>query len=158
MGNKLNFTFEEFFKSDIAKANGIDNTTKDPRHLNNWMNLVCYCLQPIRDHIVNSKLGTCLIIEGAYRCPKLVNILKSSKTGHPDGECADIRVPNLSQEKLFTIIVDMFKSGKIEYDQLIWEKDSNCIHIGYRGPNNRKETLIRTKDSSGYHYQNFIIK
>ena len=56
MGKILNFTFEEFFNSDIAKAKGINNTTSNPKHLNNWMNLVHFVLQPIRNKVVSSKL------------------------------------------------------------------------------------------------------
>ena len=56
------------------------------------MNLVHFVLQPIRDKVVSSKLGTCLRIVGAYRSPKLVLVLGSAKTGHPDGECADLVV------------------------------------------------------------------
>ena len=42
MSKKLNFTFQEFFNSDIAKINNIDNTTCNPIYLTNWMNLVVY--------------------------------------------------------------------------------------------------------------------
>ena len=158
MGKILNFTFEEFFNSDIAKAKGINNTTSNPKHLNNWMNLVHFVLQPIRNKVVSSKLGTCLKVVGAYRSPKLVLALGSAKTGHPDGECADLVVPGITQEKLFNFIIDMYKNKEIEYDQLIWEKDSNCVHIGYRGTQNRKQTMIRTKVGGKYHYENVLIK
>lgn len=149
---RLNFTFEEFFHSDIAKKNNINNTTTNPTYLNNWMNLVVYCLQPIRD-----KLDKPIIITGAYRCPKLVKILNSSTTGHPQGECADIKATDLTQKQLFEFIIDMFKNGEIEYDQLIWEKDSNCIHIGYRGKNNRKQTMIRDIVKGSYVYKTIHI-
>lgn len=154
MAKKLNFTFQEFFKSDEANKLGLSNTTSNPVHLNNWMNLVHFCLQPIRDKIVNTKLGSSLIICGAFRCAKLVQIKGWAKTGHPDGECADLKVNGVSSEKLFRFIHQMFLNKEIEYDQLIWEKDSNCVHIGYRGDNNRKQTMIRSLLNGKYIYAN----
>lgn len=154
MSKVLNFTFQEFFKSDEAKRLGLANTTTNPVHLNNWMNLVVFCLQPIRNKIVSSKLGPYLNIEGAFRCAKLVEIKHWSKTGHPDGECADLSVPGVSSEKLFYFIYDMKKKNEIDYDQLIWEKDTNCVHIGYRGDKCRHQTMIRTVKSGQYIYTN----
>ena len=152
MGKRLNFTFEEFFKSDEAKKLGLDNTTKNPEYLNNWMNLVHFVLQPIRDKVVKTNLGTCLIICGAFRCLELVIKKGWSKQGHPSGECADIKVPNVPCERLFNFIREMIKLGEIEVDQLIWEKDSNCIHIGYRGRRNRKQIMIRTIENNKFKY------
>lgn len=153
MSKKLNFTFQEFFNSDIAKINNIDNTTCNPIYLTNWMNLVVYCLQPIRD-----KLGKPITITGAYRSPKLVEKLKSSTTGHPQGQCADLAVTGLSQENLFNFIIEMYKNKEIEYDQLIWEKDSNCVHIGYKTSGNRCQTMVRDKINGKYIYTNIDIK
>ncbi len=153
MAKKLNFTFQECFKSDIAKAYGINNTTSNPEYLNNWMNLVVYCLQPIRD-----KLGKPMNITGAFRSPKLVEKLKSSTTGHPQCQCADLSVNGMTQEQLFNFIKDMYKNGEIEYDQLIWEKDSNCVHIGYKTTVNRHQTMIRDKINGKYIYTNVDIK
>ena len=153
MGKRLNFTFEEFFKSDEAKKLGLDNTTKNPTYLNNWMNLVHFVLQPVRDKIVKNKIGSCLIICGAFRCPELVRIKGWSKTGHPQGECADLKVPQVSSEKLFYFIKDMIVKKEIDVDQLIWEKDSNCVHVGYRGTSNRNQVMIRTIINGKFDYK-----
>lgn len=145
MVDKLYFTFlSDLFNSDTAKAHGIKNTTNDPRILTNLLYLVWYCLNPLR-----VLLGVPIIIECAYRCPALNKILNGAATGHPEGYCADIRVSGWTQEKLFYRIIDFIKLGKIEVDQLIWERDSNCVHISYRLNNNRHEIKIRTKTSAG---------
>ena len=98
------------------------------------------------------------ILTGADRSPKLVEKLKSSTTGHPQGQCADLAVTGLSQENLFNFIIEMYKNKEIEYDQLIWEKDSNCVHIGYKTSGNRCQTMVRDKINGRYIYTNIDIK
>ena len=148
MAEKLYFNFlQDMFNSDTAKRNGINNTTSDPRILTNLLNLIWYCLNPAR-----VLLGVPVIVECAYRCPALNKILKGAPTGHPEGYCADIKVKGWTQEKLFNALVGFIRAGKLEVDQLIWEKDSNCVHIAFRLGNNRHEILIRTYDTKNKKY------
>ena len=152
MTNKLYFDFiNDMFNSDIAKRNGIDNTTKDPKILTRLMQLIWYFLNPVRIF-----LGVPIIVECAYRCPTLNEKVNGSPTGHPEGYCADIRVNGWTQEKLFYSIVELTRTGKIkEWDQIIWEKDTNCVHVSYRHNNNRKQIMIRTYSKTrGYVYSN----
>lgn len=146
MADKLFFDFvNDMFNSDTAKSNGINNTTNNPQILTNLLYLIWYLLNPLR-----ILLGVPIIVECAYRCHALNVILGGSSTGHPQGYCADISVNGWSQEKLFKKIVEQVKAGKItEFDQIIWEQDSNCVHLGYRHGNNRKQILIRYKDKDG---------
>ena len=134
--DKLYFDFNELFHSDIAKERGINNTTSSPTILTRLTQLVFYCLNPLRQ-----KLGLPISIECAYRCAKLNEILKGAATGHPEGYCADIKVSGMTQVQLF----DFIRKLGIEYDQLILEhnKDGDCVHIGYRHNNNRKQTMVR---------------
>ena len=139
MTEKLYFNFmQDMFNSATAKARGINNTTNDPRILTNLLNLIWYCLNPLR-----VLLGLPVIIECAYRCPELNTILNGASTGHPEGYCADIKVNGWSQEKLFYKIIGFIREGKLEVDQLIWERDSNCVHISFRLNNNRHQIKIR---------------
>lgn len=133
----LNFTMSELIHSDIAIKHNINNMP-DINSLDNMLNLIVYCLQPIRD-----KLGKPITITSGYRCSRLVEILKSSKTGHPQGQCADLKVNGMTQQSLF----DFIRKSGIEYDQLILEDnaDGYCVHIGYRKGNNRRETLLRDR-------------
>lgn len=153
MTEKLYFDFvNDLFNSDTAKKRGIKNTTDNPRILTNLLNLVWYLLNPLR-----VLLGVPIIIECAYRCHALNIIFGGASTGHPEGYCADIRVKGWTQEKLFKKIVELVRSGKItEYDQIIWEQDSNCVHLSYRHGSNRKEILVRSLDENKrYKYINY---
>ena len=153
MAEKLYFDFvNDMFNSSTAKARGIDNTTSNPQILTNLLNLIWYLLNPIRIF-----LGVPIIVVCAYRCHALNLIFNGTSTGHPQGYCADIMVKGWTQEKLFNKIVELVRAKKIiEFDQIIWEQDSNCVHLGYRHGNNRKQVLIRYKDKNGkLVYKNF---
>lgn len=148
--NKLYFNFiSDLFNSETAKKHGIKNTTNDPRILTNLLYLVWYCLNPLR-----ILLGLPVIVECAYRCPALNNLIKGAATGHPEGYCADIKVNGMTQKELFYKIIEFIKAGKLEVDQLIWEQDTNCIHISYRLGNNRHQIMIRKVVQGKFVYTN----
>lgn len=153
MTKKLNFTFQEFFDSETAKKNKIDNSTSNPIYLTNWMNLVVFCLQPIRE-----KLNKALNIVSAYRCEKLNLIVGGSNTSqHSNGMAADLSAKSMTKKELFEFIINMYKNNEIEFDQLIWEQDSNCVHISYNTAGNRKQILIRYKLNGKLVYENYKI-
>ncbi len=168
---ELNFTFAEFFRSDYAKRLDVDNVTSDPKILTTIMTTVCCLLQPIRmlcnmfdivtpDNDLNpyktyeliklSKVTNIgLNLTGGFRsktliekCKKLLGITMAS-TGHPDGECADLNRPGWTNLKLFCVLKALHKAGYLDFDQLIYEYDTNCCHVGYRGKKNRNQIMIR---------------
>ena len=136
----LNFTISELIKSNTAIKYNINNMP-DINSLDNILKLIVYCLQPIRN-----KLGKPIIVTNGYESFALWEKLDElgynpSKTSqHLKGQAADLIVNGMTQEQLFNFIR---KSG-VTYDQLIWEQDSNCVHVSY-SDKNRKETLIRNK-------------
>lgn len=138
----LNFTISELIKSDTAARYNINNMP-DIYSLDNMLNLIWYCLQPLRD-----KLGKPIIITNGFRCfalwKKLDDLgLNPSKTSqHLKGQAADLVVNGMTQEALFNFI----KKSGIEFDQLIWEQDNNCVHISFVKGKNRKQILIRDKN------------
>lgn len=148
---KLYFDFEnDMFNSATAKAQGINNTTNNPLILTRLLHLIYYLLNPLR-----ILLGVPVTVECAYRCQALNKILGGASTGHPEGYCADIKVNGWTQEKLFNEIVKLVRCGKIkDFDQIIWEKDSNCVHVSYRRGNNRKQLMIRTVKNGKFVYIN----
>lgn len=148
---KLYFDFEnDMFNSATAKARGINNTTNNPVILTRLLHLIYYLLNPLR-----ILLGVPVTVECAYRCPALNKIFCGASTGHPEGYCADIKVNGWTQEKLFNEIVKLIRCGKIkDFDQIIWEKDSNCVHVSYRHRNNRKQLMIRTVKNGKFVYIN----
>lgn len=138
----LNFTISELIKSDTAAKYNINNMP-DIYSLDNMLNLIWYCLQPLRD-----KLGKPIIITNGFRCfalwKKLDDLgLNPSKTSqHLKGQAADLVVNGMTQEALFNFI----KKSGVEFDQLIWEQDNNCVHISFVKGKNRKQILIRDKN------------
>ena len=151
MKDRLYFDFvNDLFNSAIAKNRGINNTTSNPLVLTRLMQLTYYVLNPFR-----TWLGKPVIVESGYRCKDLNIILGGSDSGHPEGYCADIVVKGMTQEQLFLKVVECFRAGIIEIDQLIWEQDSNCVHIGYRHNNNRHQIMVRKKVNDKFVYSNY---
>ena len=141
MTTSLNFSMSELIHSDTAVKYKINNMP-DISSLDRMLKLIYFCLQPLRD-----KLGKPIRIVGGYRSYALwlklqelgLNPAKNSQ--HMTGEAADLSVEGMTKEKLFHFI----RLAGIDFDQLIWEQDNNCVHISYRHGNNRKEVLIRNK-------------
>lgn len=132
----LNFKMSELIYSDTAIKNNINNMP-DINALDCLLNLLFYVLQPLRD-----KLKKAIIVVCAYRNYEVNRLVGGSKTSqHLKGQAADIKVTGMTQQALF----DFIRKSGIEYDQLIWEQDTNCVHISFVKGKNRKETLIRNK-------------
>ena len=125
----LNFKISELIHSDIAVQNNINNMP-DINSLDNMLNLIFYCLQPIRD-----KIQKPMIITSGYRCQK-INSLAGGKTNsqHLKGEAADFKISGMNPNQIINII----KTTNIEYDQLINEYDK-WVHISYSKGKNRNQ-------------------
>ena len=128
---QLNFSIKELIHSDNATKAGIDNTPSIAE-IDNLLNLIFYCLQPIRD-----KLKKPMIITSGYRNYQ-VNFLAGGvlNSQHTKGEAADFKVPGMS----ITQVVNFIVNSGVEFDQLIDEKNQ-WVHISYRKGNNRKQVL-----------------
>ena len=130
----LNFSISELIHSDNAIKAGIDNTPTI-KEIDNLLNLIFYCLQPIRD-----KLKKPMIITSGYRNMK-VNFLAGGaiNSGHLKGTCADFVVKGMTVQELFNFICN---SG-INFTQLIEEHKGNTswIHIEYDKQNLKKDKL-----------------
>jgi len=148
---ELYFTFDELFHSDEAKKNKLNNTTSDPKILTNLMCLTWYVLNPTRCEVFK-KYGVGIDVENAFRGLPLLNLFKKkgiavASTGHPNGECADLKCSALTAKQLFYFMIDLIKKKIIkEVDQLILEhnSDGDCLHVGYRKGACRHQILIRT--------------
>lgn len=127
----INFKISELIYSDVAYKNGIRNIP-DLISLDNLLNLIVYCLQPIRN-LINKPM----IITSGYRCQKLNKLIGGkANSQHLSGYAADFKVEGLEVNKL----VEIIKNSKIEFDQLINEYDS-WVHISYVKNKNRKQIL-----------------
>ena len=127
----LNFKMSELIKSDIAIQNNINNMP-DINSLDNMLNLIVFCLQPIRELIKKP-----MIITSGFRCQK-VNFLAGGKTNsqHLKGEAVDFKISGMTPAQ----IINTIKNSNIEYDQLINEYD-RWVHISFVKEKNRKQIL-----------------
>lgn len=132
----LNFKISELLHSDIANMYHINNSTSNPEHLDNMLNLIFYVLQPLRD-IVKCPV----VVTGGYRSQALWQKLKdlgrnpAKNSQHLTGQAADIDVPQKYLWEVFKIIKD-----QLPYDQLLYEYDTQghrWIHVSYNHGKNR---------------------
>jgi len=136
------FDLAEFTRSESAKREGLDNTPPQ-EHLENIKTLCEKVLEPIR-----LRFGPINISSG-YRGKMLNHFIGGSiSSDHCVGRAADIDMDDMGSGVTNTEIFNYIKDN-LYYDQLIWEfgtKDKpDWVHVGYRGKENRKQTLRATK-------------
>lgn len=128
------FTIDELTKSDTAIRNNINNVPNE-QEKNNLIALVDNILDPLRE-----AYGQPIIITSGYRCEKLNNLVKGSKTSqHRFGYAADIRSKQDTKEenkKLFNLIQKL----DLPFDQLIDEYNYDWVHVSHSSKN-RKQIL-----------------
>ena len=128
---KLNFSINEFIKSDLALKNNINNMP-DLKSLDNILKLIFYCLQPLRNLIKKP-----IIITSGYRCEKLNALARGKKNSqHKNGEAVDFIVKGIEPSK----IIEIIKNSNIEFDQLINEYNS-WVHLSYSEGKNRNQII-----------------
>ena len=127
----LNFTMSELIHSDTAIKNNINNMP-DINSLDCMLDLIVYCLQPVREMLEKP-----MIITSGFRCSEVNKLVGGvSNSQHTKGQAADFTV---SGETVEGLIFKIATSG-IEYDEIINEYDK-WVHISFVKGNNRKETL-----------------
>lgn len=128
------FTINELTKSDTATRNNISNVPNE-QEKNNLIALVDNILDPLRE-----VYGQPIIVTSGYRCEKLNNLVKGSKTSqHRFGQAADIRSKKGTKEenkKLF----DLIQKLDLPFDQLIDEYNYDWVHVSHSSKN-RKQIL-----------------
>ena len=140
-----NFKYTEFFKSNVAKQNNIDNLKEflkqsnkqemllDGIHLANRMQK----LRGLLNDIYQNKMGKeiTIAINSAYRCPA-VNKLVGGKVNsqHMKLQACDFYSPELENINLIDI-VKAVKDAKFEVDQMLVER--TWIHFSCKLQGNR---------------------
>lgn len=129
MNLSQNFTLEELTHSDLAVRKGIKNDP-DPDTLENLKTLAS-TLEQVRE-----VLGTPILINSGYRCPKLNAAVGGSMTSaHVQGLAADFISPKFGTPR--EICLAVLKSG-IPFDQIIQE--GTWVHLSV-DPRMRKQAL-----------------
>lgn len=127
----MNFKISELIHSDFAVKNNINNMP-DINSLDNLFELICYCLQPIRD-----KIKKPMIITSGYRDNQVNRLCGGvSNSQHTKGQAADFIINGMKPAE----IVNFIKNNGFEFDQLINEYDK-WVHISYSKGKNRKQVL-----------------
>lgn len=125
----LNFSISELCKSEKAKQHGIKNIPNITQ-ADNMLNLIIYCLQPIRDMLQKP-----MIISSGYRCPELNKLVGGvSNSQHLEGKAVDFTVPGESVQG----IIFKIQTSNIEYDQLI-DEYGRWVHISFNKGHNRRQ-------------------
>ncbi len=127
----LNFSISELIFSETALKNNISNIP-DLKALDNILNLIFYCLQPVRNLMQKP-----MLITSGYRCKKLNDLVKGAKNSlHLSGCAVDFAVKDMKPED----IVSMISKSNIPFDELINEYDK-WVHISFVKNNNRYKVM-----------------
>jgi len=140
-----NFKASDFFKSNVAKANNIDNLKeflKQPNHQEMLLDGIHLAnrmqkLRGLLNDIYQNKIGKeiTIVINSGYRCPAVNKLVKGKKDSqHMKLQACDFYSPELEDIKLIDI-VKAIKEANFEVDQMLVEK--TWIHFSCKLQNNR---------------------
>lgn len=134
------FTFNEFFRSDLADTVGIVNyPAPEVERLVRFhiIALVDHVLDPIRE-----RLGVPVRITSGYRC-KALNELVGGKDSsqHLAGYAADFTIDGLAPSEYRRLA--FWCADHLDFDQMIVYAKRRFIHVSYVSPeSNRHEVLF----------------
>lgn len=135
-----NFKLSEFFVSSTADKNGIKNEPSPDNRatiVRNINLLVDNVLDPIRD-----KFCAPVIITSGYRCPqvnKLVGGVNNSQ--HMSGCAADFHIKGFTYLMMYQVFINIYDT--MDFDQLIYYRSKNFIHVSYVENSNRHEAFLK---------------
>lgn len=122
------FTLSEFFRSSTAAKNDIKNEpSPDERAtiVRNINLLVDNVLDPVRDMV-----DAPIIITSGYRCPQVNRLVGGvDNSQHMSGCAADFHVMGFTPSMMLGVFFCIL--NRLEYDQLIYYRGKNIIHVSY---------------------------
>lgn len=135
-----NFKLSEFFVSSTADKNGIknephiDEKATIERNINS---LVDNVLDPIRD-----KFCAPVIITSGYRCPQVNKLVGGANNSqHMSGCAADFHIKGFTYLMMRQVFLNIYDT--MEFDQLIYYRSKNIIHVSYVENSNRHEAFLK---------------
>lgn len=134
------FNLSEFFRSFTAAENGIKNEPSiDERAtiVRNINLLVDNVLDPVRDMV-----DAPIIITSGYRCPQVNRLVGGvDNSQHMSGCAADFHVMGFTPSMMYQVF--FYILNRLEYDQLIYYRSKNIIHVSYVENCNRHEAFLK---------------
>lgn len=134
------FNLSEFFRSSTAAKNGIKNEPSSDEKatiVRNINLLVDNVLDPVRDMV-----NTPIIITSGYRCPQVNRLVGGvDNSQHMSGCAADFHVQGFTSSMMHQLFLCIFNT--LEFDQLIYYRNKNIIHVSYVENCNRHEAFIK---------------
>lgn len=130
----LNFKMSELIYSEKAIENNINNMP-DINSLDNMLDLIVNCLQPIRN-----KLDKPMIITSGYRNSQVNKLIGgASNSQHLYGQACDFIVNGMTPKQ----IIDFIKKSGVKFTQLIEEYNLNTswTHVSYNKNDLKCEVL-----------------
>ncbi len=122
------FNVSEFFHSSTAAKNGIKNEPgfdEKATIVRNINLLVDNVLDPVRDMV-----NTPIIITSGYRSPQVNRLVGGvDNSQHMSGCAADFYVKGFTHSMMHEVFLYIFNT--LEYDQLIYYRSKNIIHVSY---------------------------
>lgn len=135
-----NFKLSEFFVSSTADKNGIKNEPSLDKRATIERNinlLVDNVLDPIRD-----KFCAPVIITSGYRCPQVNKLVGGANNSqHMSGCAADFHIKGFTYLMMRQVFLNIYDT--MEFDQLIYYRSKNFIHVSYVENGNRHEAFIK---------------
>ena len=135
-----NFKLSEFFVSSTADKNGIKNEPSlDERATveRNINLLVDNVLDPIRD-----KFCAPVIITSGYRCSQVNKLVGGANNSqHMSGCAADFHIKGFTYLMMRQVFLNIYDT--MEFDQLIYYRSKNIIHVSYVENGNRHEAFLK---------------
>ena len=134
------FKLSEFFASSTADKNGIknepslDEKATVERNINS---LVDNVLDSIRD-----KFCAPVIITSGYRCPQVNELVGGANNSqHMSGCAADFHIKGFTYLMMRQVFLNIYDT--MEFDQLIYYRSKNIIHVSYVENGNRHEAFLK---------------
>ena len=135
-----NFKLSEFFVSSTADKNGIKNepSLDEKATVERNINLlVDNVLDPIRE-----KFCAPVIITSGYRCPRVNKLVGGANNSqHMSGCAADFHIKGFTYLMMREVFLNIYDT--MEFDQLIYYRSKNIIHISYVENGNRHEAFLK---------------
>lgn len=135
-----NFKLSEFFVSSTADKNGIKNEPHIDERATIERNinlLVDNVLDPIRD-----KFCAPVIITSGYRCPQVNKLVGGANNSqHMSGCAADFHIKGFTYLMMRQVFLNIYDT--MDFDQLIYYRSKNIIHVSYVENSNRHEAFLK---------------